>query len=352
MILQTNPSKEVCLPLPANLKSEDANLFPSHTRFTFPETFVRVVDEVDIHPRGPARLTDGQYLIESFVGPAHLERWLKKREHWRLGMERLIQRQTRLDGQAVWIVDNWSCGYFHWMCDALPRLELALGAVEPKDTSIVLPHKFSRAQYFRESLEAFGLSNVQVLDRWQRVRCRRLVVPSHVGSTGIHDPEIIGRMRDRFRSFAKTSRKNSKTPSRIYISRRMANRRHVANEEEILPVLKKHGFEIMVAEPMSWAEQIRMLMDAEMLISNHGAGLSNMMVMNPGCQVMEIRAREDSHNGCYQMLAAASGLSYFYLLADPVRQSQSVHWAHVHVDPQSLDLAIGQMIDRKSTMAA
>ncbi|QDT02573.1 hypothetical protein K227x_09510 [Rubripirellula lacrimiformis] len=342
MIVQTYQGQCVTFP-PAVIchPTQNAGL-PNYDSNQNPEYRLQLFNEVDVHGRGPILDQNGRALAEAFVNEQHKQQWENKGGPLRLSIERVFQRTERLDERSIWFVDNWSAGYFHWMCDALPRLELALRLYQADELTVVLPHKFGRYPYFLESLSVFGLRDIRLLRRFQRLRCRELVVPGHVARTGHHDPQIMDAMRQRFRSAFGDS--SVTTGKRIYISRRDAGRRKVVNESEFMHVLERHGFEVMVAGQMSWADQVRTAMNAEYMISNHGAGLSNMMMMQPSSSVMEIHTDGKPINGCYHNLAGAADIHYYYMFAKPENAAQSMHSGNVIVDPSLLDSAISRMV--------
>jgi len=121
---------------------------------------------------------------------------------------------------------------------------------------------------------------------------------------------------------------------KLYISRSRAARRRIANEGALWPVLESQGFEFVHLEGRPFFEQVRLLAETSHLLSNHGAGLTNMLFMAPGTKVTEVRLRGDHHNNCYFSLARALELNYDYRLADPVRAGESAHTADVVVNTQ------------------
>lgn len=332
---------------PRNLVSRDSHLFGPSMTERFPAWQLHQLNDVELFGRGPIRTSDGRYLVESFVNREHYDIWRGERGHWRAAAERMLQKSSCFDAPALWITDNWSCGYFHWFGDALPRLEIALREYPAEELTLLLPYKFRRHAYFLESLQPFGLKHVRTLDRFERLRCRQLLFPSHVAPTGCYDSDVMQSLQ---RTFRRHSRRHSshleESPvhERLYISRRLATRRRIANEEEILPVLADHGFQTLVAEETPWQRQLQLAANARFLVSNHGAGLTNLLMMAAGSRVMEIREQQDQHLNCYFNLASASAVDYYYLLARRSDPGTSVHFADLVVDPLELDRALRQML--------
>ncbi|MDB4540595.1 glycosyltransferase family 61 protein [bacterium] len=321
---------------PRNLASQDAPLFAAATSMRFPDCKVQHLREADVFGRSPIRLSDGQFFPESFVNQSHFDLWKKQRGHWRAGVERFLHYHTQLDTPGIWITDNWSCGFFHWFGDALARLELAFQELPAQEVTLLLPHKFHRHDYFLESLKAYGLRDVRVLGRFECMRCTDLFFPQHIADTGNYNTGLMHAMRSRFRQHIDASKLGAPS-SRLYISRRLAGRRRIVNEAEILGVLADHGFQTLLAEETPWEQQVKLVAKAEFLLSNHGAGLTNMLAMEAGTRVMEIREREDQHNNCFFTLASTLGLGYYYLLADRHDPTVGVHLADLVVDPERLN---------------
>jgi capsular polysaccharide biosynthesis protein len=75
---------------------------------------------------------------------------------------------------------------------------------------------------------------------------------------------------------------------------------------------------------------------ARFFVSNHGAGLTNMLFVRGGGRVLELRHRADNVNNCYFTMASALGLEYFYQTCPSDDPSGDPHTAHLRVDPGAL----------------
>lgn len=309
-------------------------------------TATTIISDVEAFGRGPLRY-DGDYLIESFAYPRQKQEWLKERGHWRAKLERLAQSVTECPSPVIWITDNWSCGYFHWVGDALMRLELASRTHDLSELTLLLPYKYRRHAYMTESLQPFGLKEIRFLNRFERAVCRHLVLPPHVKSTGCFDPAIVAALRSRFREFLNQTNQPAASANlgdRVYISRSVANKRRIKNEADLLPVLKKHGFEYFTAETHDWRSQTRVAAEAKFIVSNHGAGLTNILNMDVGSNVLEILDDTLRTPGCYKNLSVAADLTYASMPARRANQRDCVHKGDVIVAPDRLDAAITAMI--------
>jgi capsular polysaccharide biosynthesis protein len=130
---------------------------------------------------------------------------------------------------------------------------------------------------------------------------------------------------------------------RIYLSREKTGYRRVANEAELLPILKSHRFEIHDTQDFTTLEeQLRLFSSAECVISIHGAGLANALFAPPGAKVIEFMSPLPEYaNSCYYSICAAAGHTYGYVLGehaptDLARRSSGRWRIDLSVDPEKL----------------
>jgi capsular polysaccharide biosynthesis protein len=100
--------------------------------------------------------------------------------------------------------------------------------------------------------------------------------------------------------------------------------------------LRGFGFRVVYAEDHTFEEQVEMASRARFFVSNHGAGLTNMLFMRDGGRVLELRHHADSINNCYFTMASALGLEYFYQTCRPGDPSEDPHTADLRVTPRLL----------------
>ncbi len=195
--------------------------------------------------------------------------------------------------------------YYHWTFEGLTRL-WALSALPGGDR---LPLVFPSTQlrpFHTDTLRAMGLRNPIYPLNHRLTRFERLYVPSFLDGATV-TPRQVAWLRDTlFRTFPQARQGG---PRRIYVSRRDANARRVLNEDAVLAVLQRHGFELVVPGALSVAEQIRAFAGAEVVVAPHGAGNSNIAFCPPGAVFLELLP---ASNACalYWMLANVAELRY------------------------------------------
>ena len=77
--------------------------------------------------------------------------------------------------------------------------------------------------------------------------------------------------------------------------------------------LKSYGFEVIILSQLSLLEQVHIFNQASIIVSPHGAGLSNLAFCNPQTKVIEI-FHPDYVNVCYWSISHLLNLDYWYFL--------------------------------------
>jgi len=208
---------------------------------------------------------------------------------------------------------NWA----HFITDVLPRMAIAeqCAAIETPDRWYVPASTQDRLGL----LERIGITAERRIDSMQvpHVRADCLVVP---GLPGIeqHPAWVTQFLRDRL-----LTPSYERVPGRcVYITRGASkNNRAVLNEGDVVDALDAHGFVAVDPGALTIDDEIRTFAEADIVVSAHGAALSNIVFMSPGARVIELFPA--SHvMPCYWKLAGTvPGLDYRYLCGvGPERQ--------------------------------
>jgi capsular polysaccharide biosynthesis protein len=236
------------------------------------------------------------------------------------------------------ITDEFSNGYFHWLADALPKLWWIQERMD--EFTLILPSFAKKFRYMGESLALWPGLSVLIVEENRRTVLHNALVLSSLAPTGNYRPALVTGLGQSWRAFLKVPAPHR----RVYVSRQKAPWRKLRNEDEVWHSLASKGFERVFLEDLSFFDQVRLLAETQVLVSNHGAGLTNLLFMTPGTRVLEIRLRGDAANNCYFSLASACSVDYFYLLADPVPGKRDSHTADLIVDPVALGRVLESML--------
>ena len=327
--------------LPLNIEAADLGLFRHELYKDIPGTALLQFERCRV--TGSGMLFRGVRIFEeSFGYRSMLDEWASIRNVLRFLVRNYALRELRTcDENAVLFTDTWSGAYFHWITDALTRL-YALGA-RAKGATILVPLAYAQLEYTLSSLAPFNIGAIRYLNKNQVLLCQRLMVPTHTAPSGHYNASVLRGLRDLLIDHFR-GRDPIRGNERVYISRRKARVRRVVNEAEVEAVLEQYGFKTTCFEDFAFAEQLAFASTARYIVSNHGAGLTNMLFMPAGGSVLELRKAGDSHNNCYFSLASSLGLRYFYQLCDTKDPTEDVFSADLLVDTGRLKTNISLML--------
>lgn len=205
-------------------------------------------------------------------------------------------------------------GYYHWMFDVLPRIQLLRAGGYDLDAVDKFFINSYISKFHVETLNRIGIPRNKIIESHinPHIQADKLIVPSLVGNTG----SIPGYACDFLRNeFLNNNAGNVQPSRRLYINRGQVAHRRVINEPEIVELLKLSGFESIALETMSLTEQIALMASAAVVIAPHGAGLTNIVFCAPGAKVIEF-LHPASVNVMYWTICNQMGYQYYYLLAE------------------------------------
>ena len=181
--------------------------------------------------------------------------------------------------------------YYHLLTDLLPHL------IDAPKIPVLVPEFMPVA--FRYFLREAGFE-VQVLGTGI-FQVEKLIIPD------MKTPDWNVAKIKKIRTFVdnlypQLSSDKSNFKKQIYVSRKLAGRRHLANEQEFLGLLKKHKFRKVYLEQMSVREQVELFRSASHVIAAHGAGLTNVLFSPADVKILEIRPLRASGKFCFEKL--------------------------------------------------
>jgi capsular polysaccharide biosynthesis protein len=168
-----------------------------------------------------------------------------------------------------------------------------------------------------------------------------LLVPSYVSPPGYMRPWACRWLRNRLGVEAKPAGKR-----RLWISRSRARWRRLINEEELLPILKKAGFEPVELERLSFKDQVKTLSQAGVVAGPHGAGMTDLLFAPHGIRVLELFS-PGFVNPVFYSMANALEQDYGYAVGETLPEDRhpggSKDLDHFRLSPDRLRAALRMM---------
>lgn len=266
--------------------------------------------------------------------------------------------EVKDEGENVAFIHSvWSSGYYHWITESLPR------ALEAKkkydDLRIILP----RGAYnnYRESLELMQICKIDSFPDGHNLLLKDPITTTCPKRFATTSSTVLKEVRDAIVKNVPVSQEYRQEI--LYVSRSQARGRKVLNEQELVEHLRtKFPINSVCFEDLNFSEQVELMQQTKILISIHGAGLSNMLFMKEGSTVVELIPKKnfpfDYHFGrnsfgydsSYLRLADALGHSYHYIECETdAKFFRRTEIANIKVDANKLDDILGGFLWSKSS---
>ena len=213
-----------------------------------------------------------------------------------------------IKGKVALVASEDIQNYHHWLFHTLPRFFIAKEAGFLDGRFYV--NRFTR-EFQRESIKKLGISNGQLVfcEDHPYIQADELLV------TSIEDPTMCSdftcqQIRQLFlpESISTNRRK-------LYLGRGNAKTRKMANEPEVRQALLNQDFEYVELDNFTVSEQAELFSSADIVVSPHGAALSNLVFCNPGTAVVEL-IHPHKNPRYYWDLSSRCNLRYTYLMTD------------------------------------
>jgi tetratricopeptide (TPR) repeat protein len=219
-----------------------------------------------------------------------------------------------IEGKVAILASLFNDAYFHWMFDVLPRIELLkLSEIDLASIDYFLVNH--QWPFQQESLERLAIPADRILTpaTHPHIQADHLIVPSFPATISWMPQWTCDFLR---RVFLKEGAiASSPSNRRFYISRNHTTNRRIINELEITKLIEKFGFQTVILESLSIAEQAKLLATAEAVIAPHGGGLTNLVFCQPGTKVIELFSPTYVYP-CYWLVSNLMSLDYYYLLGE------------------------------------
>lgn len=299
--------KKVELPYPVNYSPEDKSLFSHFTNYSTNHFVIYSLQNINISRSGIVfKKMNNCWLSFPHTGFRTQYGWLYiLKQYW------FRKKETgKEDMVYVLLFDFWSyINYYHWLVDSLPRLLMVQKELKENNYSILLPDSCSK--FILDTLRFFKINEITFIKKGTYFQSKNILLPYYTAGSGRIHPEYANLVRNFFLGKINTTVQKD----RVYVSRNKQKARRIHNEKEVIDVLMPLGFEIIYFEDLSFIQQVGLVKGAKVMVSSHGANMTNSMFMPDNSKVFEL-LRNDTPNFCYWALASVTNKRYYYQLCE------------------------------------
>jgi capsular polysaccharide biosynthesis protein len=232
----------------------------------------------------------------------------------RLHLERL-NRAPRIAGEALLIAGSDKHNYGHYLHDIVPLIDLGAKLRAPMLTWTLRP--WQRAVIARLEVPEGLIREI----RPSPVFLEHAVTSNRF--TGLSSQNAHPASRELFQRMLANVRKHApatSTPPRVLICRSPSNSRNITNRAAMIEALKPLGFVAIQPDKLKFDEQALLYAQAQIIVCEFGAALTNAYFCAPQTKIVEIIA-EGQHDPWSAHFCAMLGLEHVVLFQ---RQSDDV----------------------------
>jgi capsular polysaccharide biosynthesis protein len=217
-----------------------------------------------------------------------------------------LKVRVELKGKYYYCVNEFSDNYFHWFTEVLPKMLYVKNSLD-RNAQFFIP--FFLKEYQIDSLAECNIDTYHTDQKTSLFR-RVNVVENFTIYPGIYNPELLSGVK---KIIIKKNDNKNFSKRKIYITRINSSRRKLLNENALSEILLRYNIEIFDFDKTSFKEQLDIIKHTEILISIHGAALTNMLFMEANSKIIEFLPVELTNDKCYFMLAGALKHDYYYV---------------------------------------
>jgi len=257
-----------------------------------------------------------------------------------------VRLRERPVASGLYVVLDRASHYFHFLSDDVAPLLYYLDRLHPPGETLHVVFSRDAAGFKREGLKALAKAIPAVklveIGADERLTGATVLWLSRIGATHEWMPidrAMVDRWRDILLDHYPVPPPSGRVPARrLFIGRKGAKLRRLKNEDEILAMLAKEGFEPFMPDANDQRSQIEAFRAADIVVAVHGAALTNLVFCRPGTRVVEIFP-SNFIKSPYLWLAAKLGLEYQGFFA-----GNGDYWQAFEADAQDLQRLVWRII--------
>lgn len=335
---------------PKTLVDDLSEVFANYQTLQLKSQFIAVIPEGRVLEQGYVlshdnRLIEELSMHQSMSVPSYIP---VDKTHDVFSTDIATKPAEYIDSRILVLATPFAQGnYYHWMMELIPRIEILQASNNALfDTIDYFYINWSRTNYQKETLRALGIPSEKIIDehRHPHVCARELVVISRTrnGMDCFFRPETLHFIRNLFKGNL-----HQVNTRRIYLNRRNVLYRKILNEDQLEALLCKYGFESVSLDSMSVSQQAELLSSCEMVVSPHGASLTNLVFCSEGAKVLELFQADNVHP-MYWGMSNILNLDYHYLksksLKDTMKADALDNFSDIIFDLKDVEQMLSLMI--------
>ena len=285
--------QKINIPIPADIDEAYRSLYEKKSSYVCPELTVKKYRNVFVSHEGLCLQHFRLLPYSSFNIRTNYDKsfgW----QYYKLVMEQYLVstygkslKKIALDDDTNYalIHTKWA-NYSFWITSSLVRLLMLQNS--GLDFTLLYPEEWDNVAYIQETLKAFPNLKYKRIPAGVHIQVKNLLLPEVRPFTACFNGAELQMVHDYIVARLPEEYKSRSYPERIYVTRRKAKYRKVANEQDVVALLEKYGFSVIDFDDMLFWDQVAQMQAEKVLVAVHGAGMANLIFTKPQTQILEL----------------------------------------------------------------
>lgn len=226
-----------------------------------------------------------------------------------------LRKRKTINDNAFSVQSIWNLSFAHWLFETLPRLFILKdsGLADKIDT-IILGDSCNK-KFHKESLSILGFDNKKIvyISDEMEIKVNNMYISSHPSIYIMRPPKWICQKYNQIAEGLSKKNQDKYFPKKVYLQRKNVKTRRLLNENELIELISKYGYETICPEEHSLEYQFCLAYNADKIISIVGSGLSSLVCSKNTVSVLGIEPyiRPEYDNWSF-ILEQVGGKYYYY----------------------------------------
>lgn len=304
-ITETLPEKQIAITAPTFIDGSGTYVPSETTHAIIPPAYLATIKDALLYPEREIILVDGgQHALYNALATLRDGYALDCCETVpmmnddTLAVAMRPAEETAFDS-GIYLIADYANNFSHWITEVLTRFHALDQHPELHGTTLLIPPGLYPQQIETISLMAKENYPIHTLQAGRTLKVKNLIFPSTpighfknrrkpndppLPAEATFQPDAILHVRRCIHDAIPGSGGKGR---KLWISRRTKTAyRRFLNEDEIEQIFKKHGFESVQPEKLSFSEQVRLFSEADVIAGGTGAGMANMIFARENATIL------------------------------------------------------------------
>lgn len=278
-------------------------------------------------------LKSGRVIPESVYG------MFEPRRQWSGFYKKILRGKRRVIPKPVLVVHHhFYDNYYHWLSEIMPRLFVAREIL--RETALLMPARLP--QFVADFLNLLPVKEIVSIADDEVVKTPRVYFPSHIARPLAYNEAVMTEFSEWLGAKLDDS-SITKSPEKLFISRKNARYRITHNEEKIQEYLESKGFELARPEELTIRGQMNLFKNVRIIAGSHGAGFAN-LIFARNCRLLIDIIHKDHPQDCFFNLANVNRTQYYYFQCEGTGRLAFKNNDDVIADPLIFKERVGPLL--------